>query len=273
MLQGAGAGYLIALCVVSVVAGTGRANAETPKRVITDAAPVAAKVQVAPKYRRAAFTRDSLSGERPSWSHDRYAPMVAEASAQHAVPERLIWAVMSVESNFDHLAVSRRGAVGLMQLMPETAAVLGVRDAFDPYENINAGTRHLRAMLDRFSRDVRLAVAAYNAGERAVLSFRGVPPYRETRNYVSRVMQLYRGGRNTDRVTANAAPHTGVSVAVRPAPTPVAVRPAPTPVRRTASRSADDNPQEYGSDVQRFIGVDGTVTYTSVPGTHVASAR
>ncbi len=261
MLQGAGARYLIALCVVSVVAGTGRANAETPKRVINDAAPVA---QVAPKYRRAAFTRDSLSGERPSWSHDTYASMVAEASAQHAVPERLIWAVMSVESNFDHLAVSRRGAVGLMQLMPETAAVLGVRDAFDPYENINAGTRHLRAMLDRFSRDVRLAVAAYNAGERAVLSFRGVPPYRETRNYVSRVMQLYRGGRDTDRVTASAAPRTGVSVAVRP---------APTPVRRTASRSADDNPQQYGSDVQRFIGVDGTVTYTSVPGTRVASAR
>ena len=272
-MQRAGARYLIVLCVVSVVAGAGRANAETPKRVIPDAAPVAGKAQVAPKYRRAAFTRDSLSGERPSWLHDRYAPMVAEASAQHAVPERLIWAVMSVESNFDHLAVSRRGAVGLMQLMPETAAVLGVRDAFDPYENINAGTRHLRAMLDRFARDVRLAVAAYNAGERAVLSFRGVPPYRETRNYVSRVMQLYRGGRDTGRVTASATPGTGVSVAARPAPVSVAVRPTPTPVRRTPSRPADDNPQQYGSDVQRFIGVDGTVTYINVPGTRMASAR
>jgi soluble lytic murein transglycosylase-like protein len=78
-----------------------------------------------------------------------------------------------------------------MQLMPETAAILGVRDCFDPHENIDAGVRHLRAMLERFGHDPRLAVAAYNAGEKAVVAYRGVPPYRETREYVARVMGFY----------------------------------------------------------------------------------
>jgi soluble lytic murein transglycosylase-like protein len=78
-----------------------------------------------------------------------------------------------------------------MQLMPETAAILGVRDPFDPRENIDAGTRHLRAMMERFRHDVRLAVAAYNAGERPVARHRGVPPYPETRQYVAQVLRLY----------------------------------------------------------------------------------
>ena len=78
-----------------------------------------------------------------------------------------------------------------MQLMPETAAILGVRDCFDPHENIDAGTRHLRAMIDRFRRDLRLAVAAYNAGDQAVARYGGVPPYPETREYVTRVLRFY----------------------------------------------------------------------------------
>jgi soluble lytic murein transglycosylase-like protein len=119
---------------------------------------------------------------------------IAEASARYAVPERLVWAVIRVESGFDHRAVSRRGARGLMQLMPQTAAILGVRDCFNPRENIDAGTRHLQAMLVRFNYDVRLAVAAYNAGEKPVLVYRGVPPYPETREYVAQVLQHYRQG-------------------------------------------------------------------------------
>jgi soluble lytic murein transglycosylase-like protein len=107
------------------------------------------------------------------------------------VPERLIWAVIRVESGFDHRAVSRRGARGLMQLMPRTAKLLGVRDSFDPRQNIDAGTRHLRAMIERFPYDLRLAIAAYNAGEKAVAAHRGVPPYPETRDYVVRVLNLY----------------------------------------------------------------------------------
>ncbi len=78
-----------------------------------------------------------------------------------------------------------------MQLMPETAAILGVRDSFDPHENIDAGARHLRALIERFRHDLRLAVAAYNAGEKAVATYRGVPPYRETKEYVARVLRFY----------------------------------------------------------------------------------
>jgi len=124
-------------------------------------------------------------------NHRVYARDIADASARYAVPERLVWAVIQVESGFDHRAVSPRGARGLMQLMPETAAILGVRDCFNPRENIDAGTRHLQAMLVRFRYDVRLAVAAYNAGEKPVLVYRGVPPYRETREYVAQVLSLY----------------------------------------------------------------------------------
>jgi len=107
------------------------------------------------------------------------------------VPERLIWAVIRVESGFDHRAVSRKGARGLMQLMPETAAILGVRDSFNPRENIHAGARHLRGLMERFRYDLPLALAAYNAGERPVTSYRGIPPYPETREYVARVLRYY----------------------------------------------------------------------------------
>ena len=122
-----------------------------------------------------------------------YSRDIAEASTRYAVPERLVWAIIRVESGFDHRAVSRRGARGLMQLMPQTAARLGVRNPFDPRENIDAGTRHLSAMLMRFRYDVRLAVAAYNAGEKPVLLYRGVPPYPETREYVAQVLYHYNG--------------------------------------------------------------------------------
>ena len=122
---------------------------------------------------------------------------IAEAASRYAVPERLVRAIIRVESGFDHRAVSRRGARGLMQLMPETAAILGVRDCFNPRQNIDGGTRHLQAMLVTFRHDVRLAVAAYNAGEKPVRAFRGVPPYPETREYVAQVLHLY--NTSTDR--------------------------------------------------------------------------
>jgi hypothetical protein len=144
-------------------------------------------------YRPVALAR-AVPREAPRPSpreHEAYAQEIAEASVRYAIPERLIRAVIRVESGFDHRAVSRRGARGLMQLMPETAAILGVRDPFDPRENIDAGTRHLRAMMERFRHDVRLAVAAYNAGERPVARHRGVPPYPETRQYVAQVLRLY----------------------------------------------------------------------------------
>jgi hypothetical protein len=116
------------------------------------------------------------------------AAQVQAAAARYGVPESLVAAVISVESDFNPRAVSSRGALGLMQLMPSTAALLGVRNAFDPGENVDAGARHLRDLLDRFANDVSLALAAYNAGAQAVVRHGGVPPYPETRAFVARVL-------------------------------------------------------------------------------------
>ena len=140
----------------------------------------------------ATSARAEVRTARPSPpDHAAYSREIADASRRYAVPERLIWAVIRVESGFDHRAVSPRGARGLMQLTPETAAILGVRDPFDPRQNIHGGTRHLRAMMERFRYDVRLAVAAYNAGEKPVAQYGGVPPYPETREYVTQVLRFY----------------------------------------------------------------------------------
>jgi soluble lytic murein transglycosylase len=104
----------------------------------------------------------------------------------------LVKAVIRAESSFDERAVSHQGAMGLMQLMPDTADALAVSDPFDPEQNVRGGTRYLRQMLDAFRGSLELALAAYNAGPEAVHRFGGVPPYRETVDYVERVMRLYR---------------------------------------------------------------------------------
>jgi soluble lytic murein transglycosylase-like protein len=118
---------------------------------------------------------------------------IIERSARDARLEgNLVRAVIRTESAFDVRAVSRRGAMGLMQLMPRTVDDLGVSDPFDPQENVRAGTRYLRRMLDAFDGNLELALAAYNAGPEAVRRFAGIPPYRETVEYVEKVMRLYR---------------------------------------------------------------------------------
>lgn len=123
----------------------------------------------------------------------RFMNEIREAAQRYGIPEQLIAAVIRVESGFNPRAVSRKGALGLMQLMPSTAALLGVRDAFDPRQNIDGGTRHLRNLIDRFGNDLHLALAAYNAGEQAVLTYNGIPPYPETQDYVMRVLRYLNG--------------------------------------------------------------------------------
>jgi hypothetical protein len=114
--------------------------------------------------------------------------LITKAAEAHDVDPNLVRAVIKVESAYKPRARSHKGAMGLMQLMPATAREYGVRNAYDPAENINAGVKHLKSLLDRF--DVRLAVAAYNAGAGAVQRYGGVPPYRETREYVKKVLSL-----------------------------------------------------------------------------------
>jgi soluble lytic murein transglycosylase-like protein len=119
-----------------------------------------------------------------------YDALITQLSKRHGVDKRLVHAVVRVESAYQPRARSRKGARGLMQLMPATARQYGVVDSYHPVSNLDAGIRHLRSLLDRF--ELRLALAAYNAGEAAVQRFGGVPPYRETRDYVARVMALAR---------------------------------------------------------------------------------
>ncbi len=112
-------------------------------------------------------------------------------AARHHVSPRLVAAIIAVESEFNPRAVSRRGAQGLMQLMPATAANLDVQDSFDTRENIEGGVKHLRVLMERYHNDLPVVLAAYNAGDTAVLTHRGIPPYRETRQYVIRVLRRY----------------------------------------------------------------------------------
>ncbi len=116
---------------------------------------------------------------------------IQDISKRHGLDFRLVKALIKAESHFDHKAISRKGAVGLMQLMPGTAKDMGVRNPFDPKENIEGGVRYLKYLLRRFDNDVTLALAAYNAGPEVVKRFKGVPPFPETRHYLKRVMQFY----------------------------------------------------------------------------------
>jgi len=119
---------------------------------------------------------------------------IERAAARHNVDPSLVRSVVKVESNFNPNAVSRKGAMGLMQLMPSTARSLNVANPFDPQQNVDAGVRHLRKLLDSYGGDVRLSLAAYNAGSGAVARSAGVPHFRETQNYVRRITNLYNGG-------------------------------------------------------------------------------
>lgn len=117
--------------------------------------------------------------------------LVGQNSTAWQVDPSLVKAIIANESGFDANATSKVGAQGLMQLMPATAQAVGVRDPYDPAQNVAGGTRYLRGLLDRFNGDVRLAVAAYNAGPNAVEKYGDVPPYAETQNYVANVLGSY----------------------------------------------------------------------------------
>jgi soluble lytic murein transglycosylase-like protein len=123
----------------------------------------------------------------------QYDSIIEQAAVSSALEPNLLRAVIVVESGFNSHAVSKRGAVGLMQLMPATGSRFGVSNLYDPRENVHAGARYLKFLIDRFGHDIRLALAAYNAGEQAVDRNGGqIPPFTETRAYVPRVLKIYK---------------------------------------------------------------------------------
>lgn len=122
---------------------------------------------------------------------DLYLPFIEDAAGRYQISPDLVKAMIKVESNFDPNAVSSKGCKGLMQLHSDTAKRFGVKDIFDPGQNIEGGVKFMRFLLDQFKNDLSLALAGYNAGENAVTRYNGIPPYRETQDYVKKVTALY----------------------------------------------------------------------------------
>jgi soluble lytic murein transglycosylase-like protein len=127
---------------------------------------------------------------------NQYDDIIRKACKQHGIKYELVKAIIHAESSFNPNAVSPAGACGLMQLMPENIEKFNVNDPFDPHENIMAGTKFFRQLLDRYDSDLKLTLAAYNAGPGAVDQYRGIPPYPETQDYVSRVLHYYSNYKN-----------------------------------------------------------------------------
>ncbi len=161
-----------------------------------------AQIAIGPRLRDPEFEAALTAAKSPS--RDRIEREVGVNARALGVDPALLEAIIASESGYDANATSRAGARGLMQLMPQTAASLGVTDAYDPAQNIRGGARYLRRLLDRFG-TVELAVAAYNAGPSAVERYGGVPPYAETQNYVRAVMARYRKLRSNGSGVLNSA--------------------------------------------------------------------
>jgi soluble lytic murein transglycosylase-like protein len=129
----------------------------------------------------------------------KYDGIVQEMASLHRIPAELIHSIIRAESAYDSRAVSHKGAMGLMQLMPATAKAYGVKDAFDPRQNIQGGVRYLKDLIKLYDADTKLVLAAYNAGQEAVRKYGGVPPYLETRNYIKRVQTSFKKSTITGR--------------------------------------------------------------------------
>ena len=150
----------------------------------------AAKQQTTATLNAIARYREQLSSSN---SPSAYVDIINTACNRHGVDPALVHAIVKVESDFNPYALSRKGAMGLMQLMPQTAAEMKVGNSFNPHDNIDGGVKYMRYLIDRYEGNLSLALAAYNSGETAVKKWGTIPPYRETQNYVQRILRIYGG--------------------------------------------------------------------------------
>ena len=165
--------------------------AKLQQEINKDAVSAAHKAKPAQRVQGTAAAEKTAAAEPVNYANPQLTHMIHEAAAKYAVDPKLVSAVAEVESGGNQNAVSSAGAIGVMQLMPDTAAELGV-NPYDMKSNVEGGAKYLREMLDTFDGDVKKAVAAYNAGPNAVKAYGGVPPYAQTQNYVTNVLDIYR---------------------------------------------------------------------------------
>lgn len=207
-------------------------------------------------------SRGFRSRRRPEFD-----PYIEDAASKFDVSPELIRAVITVESAFDEFAVSSKGARGLMQLMPDTARRFGVRNPFDPAQAIMGGAEYLKYLLDLFHNNIDFAVAGYNAGENAVLRYGGVPPYRETRNYVLRVNSVLGSAplvltSSETRSPGGGSTVLGFSGALPPSLRPLNARPASAaPPPRPARALVRVPPRLY----YRWVDAGGTTHFADSP--------
>jgi len=184
--------FLFPILFIAAVFLAGAAHADLYRYVDELGVVHITNVPTSSKYKWNMREAGGKSPAKKIYYYRGYDAMIKEAAIRYGVDPALAKAVVRAESNFNAQAVSSKDARGLMQLLPETARRLGVRDIHDPAENIDGGVRHLSRLIKLFSSDIRLAIAAYNAGENAVRKWGAVPPYPETRTYVKRVLLYYK---------------------------------------------------------------------------------
>ena len=190
--------YLLAITIVFVFSATVCVQADIYMYIDADGVMhfTNAPTESDRDYRVYIRERSSYRSSR-SYSPDKYDELIIVASKQYGVDSRLVKAIIKAESDFNPTAVSTKGAMGLMQIMPQNFQHLDIEDPFDPRENIMGGTRYFRYLYDRFDGKLALSLAAYNAGPTAVDNYnKTIPPYRETEQYVQRVLTYYRNYKN-----------------------------------------------------------------------------
>jgi soluble lytic murein transglycosylase-like protein len=182
--------YVILVPLVVVLAFASPASADIYKYVDAEGVLHLTNVptQTGVKYTLIMREKRVLLNRKLGVNISQYDELIRKASGKYNVEPALVKAIIKAESNFNHRAVSRKGAKGLMQLMPATASYLQVQDSFHPENNIEGGVKYVRYLLNFFNGNLPLALAAYNAGENAVVKYKGIPPYRETQVYVQRVL-------------------------------------------------------------------------------------